>query len=228
LVDPDALVPSDGRRSLRRLTSEEIDMAELQLPYLQAYGNITKALNKIIEAQTPERFTIDYLGTKLNLKGGSARPVIPYLKRTGFLNPDGSPTALYKRFRGTEAQRGAAAAEALKKGYARLYESNEYAHALDENDLKGLVLEVTGLEKSSSTFKAIIGSFNALKAFGRFDGTDEEPDEEEKPGDEQKPPGGELPAGLNLGYTINLHLPPTSDVAVFNAIFKSLREHLLR
>jgi hypothetical protein len=37
-----------------------------------------------------------------------------------------------------------------------------------------------------------------------------------------------LPAGVNLGYTINLHLPATSDIAVFNAIFKSLREHILR
>lgn len=37
-----------------------------------------------------------------------------------------------------------------------------------------------------------------------------------------------LPGGVTLGYTINLHLPPTSDIAVFNAIFKSLREHLLQ
>jgi hypothetical protein len=34
--------------------------------------------------------------------------------------------------------------------------------------------------------------------------------------------------GFNLGYTINLNLPATSDPAVFNAIFKSLKEHLLR
>jgi hypothetical protein len=34
--------------------------------------------------------------------------------------------------------------------------------------------------------------------------------------------------GLNLSYTINLNLPPTSDIAVFNAIFKSLKENLLR
>jgi hypothetical protein len=34
--------------------------------------------------------------------------------------------------------------------------------------------------------------------------------------------------GMNLGYTINLNLPATTDVAVFNAIFKSLKEHLLR
>lgn len=33
--------------------------------------------------------------------------------------------------------------------------------------------------------------------------------------------------GLRLRYTINLNLPATTDVAVFNAIFKSLKEHLL-
>jgi hypothetical protein len=37
-----------------------------------------------------------------------------------------------------------------------------------------------------------------------------------------------LLSALSLGYTINLNLPATSDIAVFNAIFKSLREHLLR
>ncbi len=34
--------------------------------------------------------------------------------------------------------------------------------------------------------------------------------------------------GMNLSYTINLNLPATSDVAVFNAIFKSLKENLLQ
>ena len=34
--------------------------------------------------------------------------------------------------------------------------------------------------------------------------------------------------GLNLAYTINLNLPATSDIAVFNAIFKSLKENLLK
>lgn len=201
-------------------------MAEQQLPYLQAHGNITKALDKIIEAKTPERFTQDFLATKLALTGGAARPVIPFLKRTGFLNPDGTPTPLYSRFR-NESQRGAAAAEALRKGYARLYESNEYAHALSDDDLKGLVLQVTGLEKNSSVFRSIIPSFNALKAYADFDAEPvETPDEVEEPSGE-KLPLVKPPAGVNLGYTINLHLPPTSDVAVFNAIFKSLREHLL-
>ena len=69
-------------------------MAET-VPYVQAYGNITKALERIRQAQTPPRFTQDFLETKLNLSGGSARPVIPFLKRTGFLASDGTPTDLY-------------------------------------------------------------------------------------------------------------------------------------
>jgi hypothetical protein len=66
-------------------------MAE-KLPYLAGYGNITKVLEKIKSAATPDRFTQDFLATKLSLKGGSARPVIPFLKRVGFLGPDGIPT----------------------------------------------------------------------------------------------------------------------------------------
>jgi Family of unknown function (DUF5343) len=214
-------------------------LAEQLLPYVTAYGNITKALQRIQAAATPPRFTQDFLATKLNLKGGSARPVIPFLKRTGFLASDGTPTTLYKRFRNS-SQRGAAAAEAVRRGYARLYEVNEYAHDLTDEELRGLIVQVTGLEESSSTFKAIVGSFTAIKAFADF-AVPEEPEppapEEPAPAPEDgTPPAPAEPAatgaahgrGINLGYTINLHLPATSDVAVFNAIFKSLREHLLR
>jgi hypothetical protein len=33
---------------------------------------------------------------------------------------------------------------------------------------------------------------------------------------------------FNFSYTINLNLPETTDVEVFNAIFRSLKEHLLK
>jgi hypothetical protein len=36
-------------------------MAESKLPYLNAYGNITKALGKIQGAETPDRFSQDFL-----------------------------------------------------------------------------------------------------------------------------------------------------------------------
>lgn len=201
-------------------------MAE-KLPYLAGYGIITKALEKIKSASTPERFTQDFLATKLSLKGGSARPVIPFLKRVGFLGSDGVPTERYKQFR-NPANAGTAAAAALKQGYKPLYDRNEYAHDLSDKDLKGLIVEATGIAPDASTVKSILGSFKAVRAFAKFDGEEEAAVEHEE-GQEEREDDKE-PEGLKLGlsYTINLNLPATSDIAVFNAIFKSLREHLLR
>jgi hypothetical protein len=203
-------------------------MAETSVPYIMAYGNITKALEKIKAAQVPPRFSQDFLETKLSLKGGGARPVIPFLKRTGFLAADGTPTELYRRFR-NEAHSGAAAAEALRVGYAPLYEVNEYIHEATDPQLKGVVVQVTGSEPASSTVGAILGSFKALRAFADFEAVASEV--VEAPGQETRPAAIEsvrgAGAGIRLGYTINLNLPATSDIAVFDAIFKSLREHLL-
>lgn len=198
-------------------------------PYVPSYGSITKALDKIKSAETPARFTQDFLATTLNMPGGGPKPVIPFLKRTGFLATDGAPTDLYKRFR-NDAQRGAAAAEALRTGYKQLYAINEFVHDAKDPDLRGIVLQATGQSESSSTVGVIIGSFKALRAFADFKapaanggaGGDVQREERGTGGNDERPP-----AQINLGYTINLHLPPTPDIAVFDAIFKSLKEHLL-
>ena len=202
----------------------------INVPYLNAYGNIAKALEAIKKASTPDRFTQDFLAAKLGLSGGSATPIIPFLKRTGFLNGDGTPTDLYKKFR-NDGLRGSAAAQAAKTGYSALYEIHEYAHDLNDKELRGLIVQATGLEANSTTARAIGGSFKALKSFANF---------EDKSPSEEPPKAEELPVTKNrstvgdgktpefkLGYTINLNLPATSDIAVFNAIFKSLKDHLL-
>lgn len=48
------------------------DDAISKVPYLQAYGNIKKALDKITTAAVPPKFTQDFLATTLNLPGGGA------------------------------------------------------------------------------------------------------------------------------------------------------------
>lgn len=204
----------------------------INVPYVNAYGGITKALERIKDASTPGRFTQDFLAAKLGLSGGSARPVIPFLKRTGFLNGDGTPTDLYKEFR-NERLRKNAAARAVKIGYSALYEVHEYVHDLSDKDLKGVIVQATGLDANSTTAKAIIGSFKALRGFADFDAKEEAEgdlfEEEEVAVPKKKVTGDakEPSVNLKLGYTINLNLPATSDIAVFNAIFKSLRDHLL-
>lgn len=200
-----------------------------KLPYLVSPGSLTTVLNKIKAAATPPTFTHDSVQTKLQIKGGTGRAAVPFMKRIGLVGSDGSPTGLYQRFR-NGATSGAAAAEALKTGYKPLYEVNEYVHDLDDKHLKGLIVQVTGHEDDSSVVAHIRNTFKKLKAVADFDATTGEPVEEESVEQHVQPKGAvereEL--GFNISYTINLNLPPTTNIEVFNAIFKSLKENLLR
>ena len=203
-------------------------------PFMNSYGLVTKILAKIKEAKTPDRFTQDYLGNTLGFSSGSAKPFIPLLKRIGLLSSDGAPTELYKEFRNPDHSR-TAMGKAVRIGYSGLYERNEKAHALDSKSLEGLIVQATGLDHGSATLRAIKGTFENLKALGSFDVGSEKKSVEipviaEKKGEAQSYEKETDDEGFRLGlsYTINLVLPKTDDVAVFNAIFKALRENLLR
>src|SRR5205807_6834674 len=207
------------------------------LPYVTATGNIERALKGMKAAATPESVSQDFVKTILGIKGGSGNQITAYLKKIGFATADGTPTDVYKKFRNT-ATEGWAAAQALKTGYAPLYVRNEYMHKLSDDDLKGLIVEETGAEQDSNVVQLVIACIKHLKKFAKWDTAPIE-DKEEKQTSEALPQSSlpqqqltTLPAtqrlGLNLGYTINLNLPATSDPAVFNAIFRALKEHLLK
>jgi hypothetical protein len=207
----------------------------ISLPYLASPGSIKSALEKIRAAATPERVTGDFVSTKLQIKGGTGAAIPPYLKKVGFVASDGAPTDLYKRFR-NHATSGAAVADAVKIGYRELTQANEYFFDLNDKDLLALIVQVTGAESDSQVAKLTLSTLKALKAFADFEG---------KSGAEEVVANSTVSSegptstphtfpvqavgrvGLNLSYTINLNLPATSDQAVFNAIFRSLREHLL-
>lgn len=214
-------------------------MATSYPPYMNATGLVSKILDKIKVAATPDRFTQDYLATELGFSGGSARAFLSLAKKIGLLASDGAPTDLYKQFRNTNAAISKAAmAEAMKKGYADLYTRNEYTHSLSKSDLEGLIMEMTGSEKGNKTVQAVVGTFEVLKSYANFnvstsdivhEKNDQESVAEEIPVSViNQASGSNDEIGLNLSYTINLVLPKTDDVAVFNAIFKSLRENLLK
>jgi hypothetical protein len=94
-------------------------------------------------------------------------------------------------------------------------------------------------EGDSTVVKYTLSTFNVLRKLSDFDEEYEETPEKEKevtpstsgplvtlPLTGQQPiPGAK---SLNLSYTINLNLPATKDIEVFNAIFKSIKEHLLK
>lgn len=206
------------------------------LPYLAAPGSIKSCLEKIKTAATPERVTADFVSTILKIKGGTGRALIPYLKKIGFVAPDGAPTDLYKRFR-NHSSAGAAAASAVKIGYKPLSAVNEFFYELGDKDLLALINQVTGAGAGDKVAKLTLATLLALRSFADFASAGEAAAAStetaslaNKTSDTERVASNadeSRPIGINLGYTINLHLPATSDPAVFNAIFKSLREHLL-
>jgi hypothetical protein len=205
------------------------------LPYLTSQKRLKTLLEKIREASTPEKFNEEFLNEKLDMKGGSARSLPPFLKRIGFVAPDGTPTDWYKEFR-NPALSGQVCFRALKKAYKDIFEINENAHKKGDADLKGIVAQVTGLDHDNKVITYIVATFKTLKSYSTF----EEPvspvvvehEKSDVPDDPQVPPfvppSGNGQIGLNIGYNINLNLPATSDIAVFDAIFKSLKENLLK
>jgi Family of unknown function (DUF5343) len=203
------------------------------LPYITAPGNVEKALLGIKAAATPENVTQDFVKTILKIKGGSGNQVASFLKKIGFANSDGSTTDIYKRFRNSSST-GAAAFDALKAGYGALKARNEYWYKLEDDELRGLIVEETGLADDATVVTMVITCIKALKKFSTFEAPATaavtKMDELAKIPvhvHNLPPPSNGQTIGLRLGYTINLNLPATSDVAVFNAIFKSLKENLL-
>lgn len=204
------------------------------LPYVTAPGNIERALLGIKSAATPERVTQDFVKTILKIPGGSGDQMTSYLKKLGFANADGTPSAIYKKFRNSSTS-GRAAAEALKIGYAPLYVRNEYMHELSDEKLKGLIIEETGQSEDANSVSLTLSAIKSIKKFADFSREHErhaaEKDAIHLPASPAPQPAtikSVQGLGLNLAYTINLNLPATSDIAVFNAIFKSLKENLLR
>ncbi len=201
------------------------------LPYITAPGNIEKALNGIKSATTPSMVSQDFVKTILKISGGSGSQMTSFLKKIGFAHSDSSPSDLYKQFRNT-ATSGKAVADALRIGYAPLCKRNEYMHELSDKELKGLIIEETGTSADSKVLNLVFSAIKSLKKHANFSETTEATEEETVPA--TMPPKTNYSnthqvknMGMNLSYTINLNLPATSDIAVFNAIFKSLKENLL-
>lgn len=201
------------------------------IPYMSSPGSLPKILQKIKDAGTPETFSSDFLATKLGFKGGNNRTFIPWAKKTKLLTSDGTPTQLYKKFRNPSFSK-IALGEALKEGYSELYSRNEYCHDLNRKDFKGLVMEATGLPHDSKVVEFTVSTFFNIKDLAEFDGSNISEEQREgkkeapKKEEHESPPKSEK-MKLGLNYTINLVLPKTDDPAVYNAIFKTLRENLL-
>jgi hypothetical protein len=194
--------------------------------YMYTVKNLPQMFEALQKAQVPPRFTHDFLRS-LGFKSTNDRAFINVLKGLGFLDGNAMATQFYREFRDKKAA-PLVLANQLRQAYKGLFLADDNAQDLSVEDLKGKLATLTG--KDESVVKKMASTFKALASLADFkeqslrtaDDHGEEP--VESPALEQVTP---RPAALSFSHTIYINLPATRDIAVFDAIFKSIREHLL-
>ena len=198
--------------------------------YVQVYGQLPQVLSRIAEGQAPDKFTAQYL-KDLGFSSSNFRAVIPLLKTLGFLTPDGTPTNRYHEYRNTARSRRVMA-DAIREAYGDLFTikavPTDADRALIEGKFKSTHNASTNVAKlMTSTFYSLLdlADLSAATLEAKKDEKQPEPPVQPKIGPETPPAIHH--ARSTLHYNIQIHLPATKDVEVFNAIFKALKEHLL-
>ena len=194
-------------------------------------GSLAKILESIKTAGIPERVTVEFLKT-LGLKSSNDRPIIPILKGIGFLDANGKPTDQYKAYRSHDGAR--VLASALRNAYADIFLANTKAQNLPLDKLKGIIASKTtkgeaSVERIARTFQVLAKAADWTESTGiSQEPSDREQQEKQNMSDAlARSESAKQSRSPSFHYNIEIHLPTTTDITVYNAIFKSLRENLL-
>jgi hypothetical protein len=218
----------------RLLKSKQLYADPMPLPtsYLTSVKNVEGILNAIKAGQAPETFSQAHL-RNLGFSSSSDRLMIPVLKAIGFLSDDGGPTQRYFDFL-DQGQSAKVLAAGIREAYADLFQINRKANDLEHSELVNKLKTLTEgkykedvLSKMASTFKRLceLADFSVGPAVP----TTPAPSAVEAksvPAAHAHPPL-DPSQRMQLNYTISIQLPVSRDQAVYDAIFRSLRAHLL-
>lgn len=202
-------------------------------PYTIANKQIEPMLTRIRTAARPERMNRELLNT-WGFTASNDRAIVSVLKGLGFIADGGTPTDLYDRLRDPSDWKYVLG-ERIRILYSDLYSIDPNIHAQPDTEVRSAILRLTGKDEETSrryylTFKTLAGLAN----FGSKGG--DKKSEGAPPPPTAAPPQAPPPPALHVEepkrrkseyhYNIQIHLPVTSDISVYNAIFKSLKDNL--
>jgi len=207
----------------------------LSRSYLTSTKNLSAIFDAIRTAQAPDRFTIKFLET-LDFKSTSDRLIIGVLKALGFLSSDGQPTTRYFSFL-DQTQSAAVLAEGIREAYSDLFQINKNAQTLNQNDVVNKLKTLGQGQFSESVLDKMALTFSSLVKLADFNAiahSSPVPEHVETidsiaPSVEARLQDNPRPKAALGGphYNIQIILPETRDTVVYDAIFRSLREHLI-
>jgi hypothetical protein len=204
--------------------------------YVQTMGQLPDLFREIQQGQAPSQFTTQHL-KDLGFTSSNHRLFLPLLKALGFLTADGKPTPRYHDYRSDQQTARRVMGQALKEAYADLFvlraKPTDHDKSLFEGKFKSAHNTTDRMAKlMTSTFFSLLpladldGANTAKVAEPKKDATPSREEEKDKDGD-AGPRGTVRRTSTSLHYNIQIHLPATKDIEVYNAIFRSLKEHLV-
>ncbi len=200
-------------------------------PYIISNNKIEPILNRIRTAAKPDRFTQQFL-KKMGFTASNDRAMVTVMRELGFVGDNSAPTEYYDRLR-DPTQWKTVLGERIKDLYSDLYAINTNIHNGSDEEIKGALSRVTG--KDDKTVARYFTTFKALATLANFSSQPPiKTPEAIPPVDVTMPPvhsdgraASERPRQTAFHYNIQIHLPATTDISVYNAIFRSMRENLL-
>lgn len=200
--------------------------------YTQTHNQLGEFFNKIRDAQAPDKFTLQLL-KDLGYVSTNHRAFLPILKALGFLTADGSPTQRYKEYRNHSASK-TIMGEAVKEAYSDIFLIKAKPTSADKALIEG---KFKSFHNTSDVVSNLMTkTFYALLELAELptDGETKTKKVEVKQPEDTDEDSGDDKSGkqrknssVGLHYNIQIHLPATKDVEVYNAIFKSLKDHLI-
>jgi Family of unknown function (DUF5343) len=205
--------------------------------YLVTTKNLEGFFNAILSAKAPERFNSKFL-TELGFSSSNDRLFISLLKGLGFVDDAGAPQQRYYDFL-DQSQSKQVLAQAVAEAYEDLFRVNTKANEMSVDEVKNKLKTLTRGEKSETVTNLMANTFKALCDYSDWTKPKSapvvpaivppEPKKENQTGKQEIVDG--LPGkskSPQLHYNIQIHLPESRDSAVYDAIFRSLKEHLLQ
>lgn len=205
----------------------------LPTSYLMTVKNLGTIFQAMQGAKAPSKFSMAFI-VGLGFKAKSDRLMIGVLKSLKFLSDTGEPTARYFEFL-DPTQAPGVLAMAIEEAYADLYQVNTQANKLAPGEVKNKLKTLTQgqysddvLAKMASTFVALCeqADFSAQSSPFKKEVVKDEISKDNETPDAKQPKQKHGITFSGLQYVINIQLPESRDQAVYDALFKSLREHL--
>ncbi|OJU43632.1 MAG: hypothetical protein BGN98_10485 [Microbacterium sp. 69-7] len=209
----------------------------LPTAYLTSAKNTGDILQAMQSAQAPDRFTQKFL-EGLGFPSSNDRTLINVMKALGFIDENGVPRKRYHEYL-DQTRSAEVLATGIREAYADLFKINRNAQSMSTSDVKNKMKTLSEGQFSDRVVSLMASTFTTLVKFADFNAAPAEPapsfDPEQGAGaeinaspqpDTHHPRENRRGSSLGLVYNINIHLPESRDPAVYDALFRALKEHL--